>query len=241
MNSKHLQHNPSYIHHQSSHFVDNVKEIVFGLQDGMVSTLGAITGIAIGSANHFIIILSGIAIIAVESISMGIGSYTSTRSEKKLMQRILDEEHEEIHQYPTEEAEELHDLFVQDGWTNGLADQMVKEAAGNKKLMLREMMYRELNIAPDGQQHPIRNGLVMFLSYIAGGLIPLSAYFFFNMDIAINISIFITLLGLFGLGAGISKLTKEKWYSTGMHMFVFGGTALVVGYFVGVMARNFLM
>lgn len=229
----HERYNIDYIHHNVNGVSTNIRQIVFGMQDGMISTLGAITGIAIGSANPFFVMLAGVAIISVESISMGIGSYTSSRSEKKLMERVLNEEHEEIHKYPKEEAEELYELFVEDKWPPEFARKMVGEAVKDKSIMLREMAYRELKIIPSGMTYPIKNGFFMFFSYIIGGIIPLFAYFFFPIFVAIKISIVITLIGLFVLGVGISKFTKEKWYTTGSHMFVFGSIALLVGYIVG--------
>jgi VIT1/CCC1 family predicted Fe2+/Mn2+ transporter len=229
---------PGYIHHQDSSIVEKIREIVFGMQDGMVSTLGAVTGVAVGSGDIFIVLLAGIAIISVESISMGIGSYTSSRSEKKLIERMLDEECEEIRNHHDYEVAELKDFFKKDGWSDEMASAMTKEASGNRNLMLREMAYRELQVSPDSLEHPAENGLFMFVAYIVGGSIPLSAYFFVPIESAIQVSVAITLLGLFALGALISKYTKEKWYKTGAHMFLFGSIALSVGYLVGVFSQN---
>src|SRR3989344_7305440 len=87
-----IHHNPDFIHHQKNSLsVSIIREIVFGMEDGLVSTMGAVTGIAAASQNHFIVILSGVVIIAVESISMGVGSYLSTKSERAMEERILAE------------------------------------------------------------------------------------------------------------------------------------------------------
>jgi vacuolar iron transporter family protein len=59
--------------------VDSMREIVFGLEDSLVSTLGAITGIAVGTGNQYIVILSGFVLIAAEATSMAAGSYLSTK------------------------------------------------------------------------------------------------------------------------------------------------------------------
>ncbi len=61
-----------------------IKTIIFGLQDGLVSTMGVITGIAEGSRDRFIILLSGLIVIAVESLSMASGEYISSKSEIEL-------------------------------------------------------------------------------------------------------------------------------------------------------------
>ncbi|TAL50718.1 hypothetical protein EPN81_01925 [Patescibacteria group bacterium] len=59
--------------------VDSMREIVFGLEDSLVSTLGAITGIAVGTGSQYIVILSGLVLIAAEATSMSAGSYLSTK------------------------------------------------------------------------------------------------------------------------------------------------------------------
>lgn len=58
-----------------------LREIVFGLEDGMVSTLGAVTGLAGATNNQPMVIISGFVIIAVESLSMAAGTYLSNKSE----------------------------------------------------------------------------------------------------------------------------------------------------------------
>lgn len=158
------RYNPNFIHHNPSKFIDYVHEVVFGVQDGMVSTLGALTGIAIGSQDHFTIILAGVAIISVESISMSIGSYVSSLSEKNIKKRILCEERYEIKHYLQEEKKELNDLYIKSGWPKELAGQMSETASLDKDLMLQEMAFRELSIIPGETDNPILNGVAMFFA-----------------------------------------------------------------------------
>lgn len=215
----------------------SLREIVFGMEDGMVSTLGAVTGIAIGSQDHFTVILAGTVIIAVESISMGVGSYLSNRSELDMKRRYIREEKEEIINYPGEERKELVEMFIRDGWPSDLAHTMTEAASRKKRLMLKEMAYRELHIIPSDESHPWANGLKMFFSYIAGGLIPLVAYFLVDIDRAMPISVIITLLGLFCLGVMTARFTKKIWWRSGLRMLALGGTAMVIGLVVGELVR----
>jgi len=60
--------------------VESMREIVFGLEDSLVSTLGAITGIAVGAGSTYIVILSGLVLVAAEGMSMAAGSYLSSKS-----------------------------------------------------------------------------------------------------------------------------------------------------------------
>ncbi len=226
--------NPNYIHHKKNGFGSTLRELVFGMEDGMVSTMGAITGIAIGSGSHSIVVLSGFVIIAVESISMGVGSYLSNKSESDMEIRILAEEKEEIRDMPEEEEKELVGLLIADGWSQTLAVQMAAEAKEKPELMLHEMSYRELKLIPHQKGSPIKDGFVMWGSYIVGGLIPLIPYLIMKNPIdSIPISVGVTLIGLFALGAYVTKFSLRKWWRGGLEMLVLAGFAAAVGYFVG--------
>jgi len=231
------RYNPNYIHHQNSKIVSVIREVVFGLEDGMVSTLGAITGIAVGSADRFTVILAGMVIISVESISMGIGSYISNLSEKEVIKRKLYEEKKEIKDFPHEEKVELRQIYLADGWPKELAIKMAEAAAKDRKLMLLEMAYHELNISPEDTGHPWKGGVAMFFSYVVGGLIPLAAYFLLPLNTAIYISITVTMIALFLLGASTTRYSKGNWLKTGSRIFILGGIALVVGYLIGEFAN----
>lgn len=229
--------NKDYIHHQHSQVVSSFREVVFGMEDGMVSTLGAISGIAIGSQDQFTVVLAGCVIIAVESISMGMGSYISNLSDKEIKKRKLYEERQEIENFPKREAKELVDMYVKDGWPEDLARQMSQAASSDKKLMLKEMAYRELQVSLEEGASPVRGGIFMFFAYILGGLIPLFAYFILPISTAIYISIIITLIGLFLLGVGTTRYTKSNWFKSGIRIFVLGGIALLAGFIIGELAN----
>src|SRR3989344_5690864 len=167
-----------FVHHQESKISQGIREIVFGAEDGMVSTLGALTGIAIGTSSQFTVILAGLVIVAVESTGMSVGSYLSNKSAKEVDKRKLDEEREEIKKYPEAEKKELAMMYKKDGWPEDLSAQMAEVAEKNPELMLQEMAYRELDIAPGREDAPLINTMFMFFSYIIGGLLPVMPYFF---------------------------------------------------------------
>lgn len=225
--------NPGYIHHNNSRFIPVIRELVFGMEDGMVSTVGAVTGIAAGTQNHFIVVLAGLVIIAVESISMGVGSYISTKSKREVDERKLVEEQEELDQFPGEEKKELEDMYVDGGWPEPLAKDMAETASKNKTLFLNEMAYRELKVFPGALEEPVKSGVVMGVAYVIGGLIPLVPYLFFPLSFAAPWSIVFTLVGLFLLGSLTTKFSRRVWWRAGFEMLFVGGVAIAVGYGVG--------
>ncbi len=230
----------NFFTNKNSRFVQSLRDIVFGLEDGMVSTLGAITGIAIGSQNHFTVILSGFVIIVVESISMGIGSYVSNKSDRDHDIRQLQEQKKEIKEQIEVEKKDLFDIYIKDGWPNDLAVQMADYVSQNKKLMLKEKALHELSVLPEQISNPKINGLFMFFSYIVGGLVALIPYLFLPINFAMPISISATLFGLFLVGVFTSIYTKKSWFKSGVRVLLIGGLALLAGILIGELAKIFM-
>jgi predicted membrane protein (TIGR00267 family) len=224
--------NRDYIHHQSPAYLYG-REIVFGVQDGMVSVIGALTGIAVGTNSHFVVLLSGMTIISMGALSMAIGTFISIGTERKMQKRMLYEERLEMSLCPIEERKEIETLFLKDGWPKSMAKKMAECAACNEALMLNEMAYRELSIIPEKISHPIKNSMAMFFAWFCGGLFPLIPYLFCPVAVGIYISIGITLFGLFLLGVITSRYTKQNPLMAGLTIFLLAGTAIVVGYIIG--------
>lgn len=221
-------------HYEENSFLNKLREIVFGMEDGMVSTLGAITGIATGSGDHFTVILAGSVIIAVESISMGVGSYISNKSESDVEKRKLKEEGAEIKHFLEEEKKELTNIYISDGWPIEFAGEMAEVASKDKDLLLHEMAHHELGIIPGKKVSDIGRGVAMFFSYIIGGFVALAPYFIFSsIKTALPVSVCITLLGLFFLGAGTTKFSKRKWWKAGTEFLILASIATIVGYVIG--------
>ncbi len=240
MQPNHQHYNPNFLHHQHSFAHRYGREVMFGMQDGMVSLLGALIGIAVGSNDHFTIVLSGLSIIFTASLSMAIGTYNSLSTEKKIENRVLDEEREEIEKRLVEEKEEINELFVDDGWPREIAAKMAECAARDNNLMLKEMAYRELGITNSLPRQPLRKSMVMFWSWMLGGLFPLVPYIFLPVAMAINFSIITTLIGLFILGATMSRFTKQKIIIAGIEIVVIGGMAIAAGFAIGHLVDLFI-
>jgi VIT1/CCC1 family predicted Fe2+/Mn2+ transporter len=229
-----------FIHHQQKLSTSTIRESVFGVEDGMVSTFGAITGIAAATQDPSIVLLSGLIIISVESISMGVGSYISSKSEKAIDERKLHEEKLEVEGEPEHERKEMEGLFIKDGWPSKLAKTMADTASQDNKLLLREMAYRELKVFPDNLESPGKNAFAMWISYIVGGFIPLGAYFFLPISSALAWSIPVTLLGLFIVGAATTKFSKRNPLVAGTEMLALASIAGAIGYFVGQLVNTYL-
>jgi VIT1/CCC1 family predicted Fe2+/Mn2+ transporter len=219
-------------------FIQSLRDVVFGLEDGMVSTLGAITGIAIGSQSRFSVVLAGLVIISVESISMGIGSYVSNKSERDYDIRKLREQKLDIKNQPEIEKKDLLVTYKKDGWPDQVALQMADAVMQNKRLMLVEKAYHELHVLPQQNSSPKINGIYMFFSYIIGGFVPLLSYLLLPVKLAMPFSIAFTLGGLFLLGIFTTVYTKQPIFKSGIRIFLIGSVALLAGIAMGQFARS---
>lgn len=222
-----------FIHHQNPSIGESVREFVFGMEDSMVAVLGSITGIAGASRGQGTIILAGLTFVAVESISMAVGSYLANKSERSVNERKLHEERTELISYPNEEKQELIGMYVADGWPKTLAANMAEEASKNHELFLREMAYRELKIVPENLGTPFKNALIMLISCIIGGIIPIIPYILLAPHQAIFWSIAVTLIGLFVVGVAASKYSRRTWWIAGLEMLILASAAAIIGYMVG--------
>lgn len=222
----------AYLHHGNPRLAATVREVVFGLEDSMVSTLGVVTGIAVGTANQFVVILSGFVVIAVEALSMSAGSYLSSKSVREVEERKLDEERTELKLFPKEEQKELAVMYRQEGLDAASAAKIAAEVSKHKRLLLKEMAHHELKIIPENLEEPRRNAFLMGVSYIVGGLIPMAPYFFRSVYGAVPYSVIITLIALFCVGAGRTKYTAQKWWKSGFELMLVSAGAALVGYLV---------
>jgi len=220
-------------HHKKGIILDSFRDIVFGVEDGMVSTFGVVTGIALASHDHFTVLLSGVVVIAVESLSMGVGSYISNKAERDVSRRKLTEERIETEEFPEQEKQELTEFYIKDGWPKKFAQEMTSVAHQDKELFLKEMAYHELGIVVNKPVNPTKNGIFMFFAYILGGIIPVVPYFIWEIDQAVTISVVLSLVSLFSLGTLIGRHTKRLWWKAGLELLLLAGIAGLVGYIAG--------
>jgi len=210
-----------------------LRDAIFGLEDGMVSTLGALTGVAVGSQDHFVVVLTGLVVVAVESTSMGVGAFLSSRSFRQIEEGRLTEEKKQIKYDLPGEKKELLAMYLADGWPKALAEKMTITACKNRHLLIKEMSYRELGLFKIPKKQHLANGVFMFFAYVIGGFVPLSVYLLLPIKQALVVSLLVTLAGLFILGLVTANLAKRSWWRSGLSMMLLAGVAVIIGYVVG--------
>lgn len=211
----------------------SLRELVFGIEDGIVSTTGAVIGIAAGSQDQKIVILSGVVIVIVEALSMAAGTYLSSKSQKQFLERIISEEEEEIETQPEEEKRELREMYRERGFSEKEIEILVKRITKDKKLWLEEMITKELRIGMRQLEHPRSAAVMMWVAYTIGGLVPIIPFFLIGVLPAMLGAFIIGIVSLFILGLWKAKVTKTDPIRSGLEMMVVAGTAGIIGFVVG--------
>ncbi len=202
----HLHHTDHKEDHLTSS--DFLRDVVIGMSDGLTVPFALAAGLsgAVDSSN--IIVIAGIAEIAAGSIAMGLGGYLSGKTEQDHYVNEEKREHYEVENLRDREIEETKEFFANIGLSKAVQEQATKEIAQDKERWVEFMMKYELGLDKPDPKRATKSALNIGLSYIAGGIIPLSPYFFIsNSNEALKYSVVATLICLFIFGYFKSKMT----------------------------------
>jgi predicted membrane protein (TIGR00267 family) len=216
-----------------------IRDGVFGTQDGLVSTLGALTGIAAGTQSQAAVVIAGCVIVAVESLSMAAGSYLSSKSQREYLERLLREEEEEIANEPEKEHQEIWEMYRSRGYTDDEIAVIARRLMSDPKLLLEDMAHKELGISPATLEEPLGNAFVMGAAYVVGGLVPIAPYLFLPLHGAMPVSVIGTLAVLFLFGGLKGRIVKQSWWRSGLEMLSVAGLAALAGFLIGRVASRF--
>ena len=201
----HLHHDHKEAHLKSS---DLLRDIVIGMSDGLTVPFALAAGLSGAVDNSSIIVIAGIAEIAAGSIAMGLGGYLAGKTEQDHYKSEVKREYDEVENLRHREIEETKEFFANIGLSPALQDQATEEIAKDKDRWVDFMMKYELGLEKPDPKRATKSALNIGLSYIAGGIIPLSPYFFISSSTeALKISVIATLVCLFVFGYFKSRIT----------------------------------
>jgi len=210
-----------------------IRQLVFGFEDSLVSTLGAITGIAGGSQDNYVVVLAGMVIIFVESLSMGVGAFLSSKSEREVVEATIAKERKLITRDPEGEKKEIRAYLKSRRFKPAEIEPIVKRLMADRRLLLEEMIVHEYGMISESPKMSRKRGLVMWASYFVGGFFPVIPYLLLPIEHALPLSILVTIIILFTFGALKTKFTGRSWIKSGAEMMVLSISAAIVGYIVG--------
>lgn len=211
----------------------SLADIILGGQDGLVNTLGVILGVAAASSDPRIVIAAGFAATFAESISMGAVAYTSTLADHDHYRAEVERERREIREMPEAEQAEVRAVFANWGFRGELLDKAVTQVIQSEEAWVDVMMRNELKLAPIENSNALRIALVVGFSAIVGSVIPLVPFLLWPLAVAVPVSLLISALALFGVGAYKARITVGRPVRSGLQMAVIGIVSALAGYAIG--------
>lgn len=212
-----------------------VREVVFGAQDGLVSTLALVTAVAAavaGDSNTFILV-AGLAGALAGTISMATGAFLGSRAQQDLQRSEIEKEARELEEHPAEELAELVSLYQREGLSLREARGLADKVSEDKDLWLRTLLEKELGISPEITSNPYKDALTMGAAFVIAAMIPILPYFFLDISTALPASVAVTLTGLFVLGMWKGNLVKKSKWRHGLEVLVIGSVAAALSFGIG--------
>jgi VIT1/CCC1 family predicted Fe2+/Mn2+ transporter len=223
-------------HHHADVSGGWLRPAVFGAMDGLVTNIALIAGVGGGGVGAHALILTGIAGLVAGAISMGLGEYTSVRTQNDQVQHELAKERRELERNPEAEAQELAGVWIERGLPPDLALQVATALGRNPDEALRFHAQEELGVNPEERPSPWTAALSSFLCFATGALVPLLPYLagFHTLWLALAVGA----VGLFVAGALTARFTSRSWYGSGLRQLILGmaaaGATFLIGKAIGI-------
>ena len=217
-------------HHVEQHMRSSeiLTDIVIGMSDGLTVPFALAAGLsaAVGNNHLNLIWIAGLAEIAAGSIAMGLGGYLAGKTEMDHYNAELRREYEEVENVPDRERDEVKEFFSGLGLSQDVQEKAVEEMTKDKDKWVDFMMKYELGLDKPDPQRARKSAFNIGFSYVVGGLIPLSPYFFVHDGFTgLKISATITLCCLFVFGYFKSKMTGVPPISGALRVMIIGALA----------------
>ncbi|MED4934447.1 VIT1/CCC1 transporter family protein [Heyndrickxia coagulans] len=223
---------PEY-EHVEEHFQasDTVRDIVIGMSDGLTVPFALAAGLSGAVDSPVLVLAAGAAEIAAGSIAMGLGGYLAAKSDAEHYYSELKREYREVEEVPEREKDEVRDVFKAYDLKPEQIEAIVDKMAENPDKWVDFMMKFELGLEKPEKGRSLKSALTIALSYIVGGLIPLSPYFFVTRaSQALLVSVLVTLVVLFIFGAVKGRFTGSNVWKGGLETVVIGGLAAAAAF-----------
>ncbi len=211
-----------------------LRAAIFGVNDGLVSNLSLIFGVAGAGVDNEVVIIAGIAGLLAGAFSMASGEYISVRVQREVYERLIHLEAHEIGTEPEEEREELAELYERKGIPPDVAQTIATELMKDPEIALQTHAREELGLDPDeGLGSPVAAAAASFVAFAVGAFVPLLPFLVSEGGPAVLSSAVLSGIALFAVGATISYLTGKSRLLSGLRMLLFGAAAASITYLVG--------
>jgi VIT1/CCC1 family predicted Fe2+/Mn2+ transporter len=219
-----------------------IGDFVYGGLDGIITTFAVVSGVAGASLGPGIVLILGLANLFADGFSMATGAYLSAKSEREYYDREREREAWEVAHFPDGERAELLEIYGQRGYTPEDAAALVALQTQDHTRWVDTMMVHELGLLPD-EKKPLFSALATFGAFVLAGVVPMFVFLVglarpLEMSLSFGISLGLSALALFGLGAAKVLVTAMNWFRSGLEMLLVGGLAGGVAYLVGYLLKG---
>jgi vacuolar iron transporter family protein len=216
-----------------------IREFVFGIQDGLMSTVGLLAGVQGATQSSAVVIITGLTAMFSGAISMAAGSYLSSSAEKDIFDKELREAEVLAEKEPYLAAEGLLKALNQEGLAREQSYNIVKVLLSEEQAFLRTFQEKVFGLGSAEINRPLQAALVMAVSFVVGAFVPILPYLLFSGRGALFVSIALSGLALFAVGFVKGCLAAESPARSGMQFFAIGVGAALLGYGIGLAVQHF--
>lgn len=213
--------------------VSRIRELVLGVQDGLLVPLGVVSGMAAANPGRAAILVAGLAEAVAGAIAMGAGSFLASEAEEAFYRAEIDDERIELERYPKREQAELAVALEREGLPRGEAVRVAAGLASDPNVFLRTKVEKELGLSPEVGGAAVGDGIVVGLSYLLAAIVPLWPYVAFGRLTALPVSVACTLVALFCLGVLKGRVGRQREGLAGLQVLAIGGVSAAVGFGIG--------
>ncbi|HEX9049944.1 MAG TPA: VIT1/CCC1 family protein [Anaeromyxobacter sp.] len=219
--------------HRSSGSAGSIRAAIFGMNDGLVSNLSLILGVAGAGVEPRTVVVTGFAGLLAGAFSMAAGEYTSVASQRDLLTRQVAIERREIEEAPEEEAAELALIFKQKGLSTEQASRTAAELLKNPESALDSLVREELGLDPNELGSPVGAAVSSFAMFSVGAFLPLVPFLATSGSLAVALSSAIAFIVLAGVGGLVGFLSGTSLWKSAFRMAGLAAVAAGVTYGVG--------
>jgi len=210
-----------------------LRAAVFGANDGLVSNLALIMGVAGAEANNQLIVLAGIAGLLAGAFSMAAGEFISMQSQREMFENQISIEREEMRVMPDVEEEELTQIYINKGLSEADAKRIAAGLMADPQKALDTKVREELGLDPTELGSSWGAAIYSFVTFSVGASIPLVPFLISSGQTAFIAAIVVALAALFVVGALVSIVTGKNMLYSGIRQVAIGAAAAAVTYAVG--------
>ncbi len=211
-----------------------IREAIFGAQDGLVSTLLVVSAVAGAFSDRIPVLVAGIASALAGVFSMAAGEYMSSKSQREIFEAQQAGERLEVAERPGEAQAEMAFMFEEDGLAHEEATQVAAVIARHPEVLLKTMVEKELGLTGGhAEGTPLQGALIMGAAFGLGAVVPIIPYLLLGLGVAVYASVAATAAVLFGIGVVKSRWTRRHWLRSGAEILLLGTVAGVAGYLFG--------